>query len=78
MLVGDIPMSPSVALLAVRQREASTMTPEVPELAAKCMPQYVLRVARNAKCPLSLGRAGQYIVVTATARINQAVRDNLL
>jgi hypothetical protein len=78
MLVGDILMSPSVALLAVRQREPSTTTPEVPELAAKCMPQYVLNVAKNAKCPLSLERASQYIVVSATARINWAVRNNLM
>jgi hypothetical protein len=77
MLVGDILMSPSVALLAVRQREPST-TPEAPELAAKCIPQYVLSVAKNVKCPLSLERAGQYIVVTATARLNQAVGNNLL
>jgi len=78
MLVGDILMSPNVALLAVRQRDPSTTTPEVPELAAKCMPQYVLSVAKNAKCPLSLERAGQYIVVNATARTNQAAVRNLL
>jgi hypothetical protein len=78
MLVEDTLMSPSVALLAVRQREPSTTTPEAPELAAKCMPQYVLRVAKNVKCPLSLERASQYIVVTATARINWAVRSNLM
>jgi hypothetical protein len=78
MLAGDILMNPSVALLAVRQREASSMTPGVPELAAKCMPQYVLRVAKNAKCPLNLEKAGQYIVVNATARINQAAVRNLL
>jgi hypothetical protein len=78
MLAGDILMSPSVALLAVRQREPSLTTPEVPELAAKCMPQYALSVARNVKCPLSLERAGQYIVVNATARINQAAVSNLL
>jgi hypothetical protein len=68
MPVGDILMSPSVALLAVRQREPSSMAPEVPDLAAKCMPQYVLSVAKNVKCPLSLERASQYIVVTATVR----------
>jgi hypothetical protein len=78
MLVGDILMSPSVALLAVRQREPSSMAPEVPDLAAKCMPQYVLSVAKNVKCPLSLERASQYIVVSATARINWAVRNNLM
>jgi hypothetical protein len=79
MLVGDILMSPSVALLAVRQREPSSMAPEVPDLAAKCMPQYVLSVAKNVKCPLSLERASQYIVVSATARINwAAVGNNLM
>ena len=78
MLVGDIQMSPSVALLAVRQSEPSTTTPEAPELAARCMPRYVLSVARNVKCPLSLEKAGQYIVVNATARIGQAVDSNSL
>jgi hypothetical protein len=68
MPVEDTLMSPSVALLAVRQREPSTTTPEVPELAAKCMLRYALSVAKNVKCPSSLERAGQYIVVTATAR----------
>jgi hypothetical protein len=78
MLVGDILMSPSVALLAVRQSEPSTTTPEAPELAARCMPRYVVSVARNVKCPLSLEKAGQYIVVNATARIGQAVDSNSL
>jgi hypothetical protein len=78
MLVGDILMSPSVALLAVRQSEPSTTTPEAPELAARCMPRYVLGVARNVKCPLSLEKAGQYTVVNATARIGQAVDSNSL
>jgi hypothetical protein len=68
MLVGDILMSPSVALLAVRQKEAGTIAPAVTGLAAKCMPQYVLSVAKTVKCPLSLERASQYIVVTATVR----------
>jgi hypothetical protein len=78
MLVGDILMSPSVALLAVRQREASSTTPEAPELAAKCMPRYVLSVAKNAKCLLSLERADQYIAVNATARIGQALESKPL
>jgi len=68
MLVGDTLMSPSVAQLAVKQREPSTIAPAVTGLAAKCIPQYVLSVARTAKCPLSLERAGQYIVVSATTR----------
>jgi hypothetical protein len=70
MLAGDILMSPSVALLAVKPREPSTIAPEVTSLAAKCIPQYVLNVVKTVKCPLSLGRAGQYIVVIATARLN--------
>jgi hypothetical protein len=78
MLVGDILMSPSVALLAVRQSGPSTTTPEAPGLAARCMPRYVVSVARNVKCPLSLEKAGQYIVVNATARIGQAVDSNSL
>jgi len=61
-------MSQSVALPAVRQREPATMTPEAPELVAKCILRYVLPVAKNVKCPLSLERAAQYIVVNATAR----------
>jgi hypothetical protein len=68
MLVGDILISPSVALLAAKQREPSTIAPVVTDLAAKCIPQYASSVARTAKCPLSLERAGQYIVVNATAR----------
>jgi len=67
MLVGDTLMSPSVALLA-----------EAPELAARCIPRYALSVARNAKCPLSLEKAGQCIVVNATARIGQAVDSDSL
>jgi hypothetical protein len=67
MLVGDILMSPSVAQLAVKQREPSTIA-AVTDLAVKCIPQYVLSVARTAKCPSSRERAGQYIVVSATAR----------
>jgi hypothetical protein len=78
MLVGDTLMNPSVALPAVKQREPSTMTPEVTGLAAKCIPQYVLSVAKTVKCPLSLERAGQYIVVSATARLNWAVDNNLM
>ena len=78
MLVEDILMSPSVALLAVRQRERSTTTPEAPELPARCILQYVLSVARNVKFPLSLEKAGQCIVVNATARIGQLVDSNSL
>jgi len=68
MLVGDTLMSLSVARLAVRQKEPGTIAPAVSGLAAKCIPQYVLNVVKNVKCPLSLERAGQYIVVIATTR----------
>jgi len=68
MLAGDIPMSPSVAQLAVKQKEPSTIASEVTGLTAKCIPQYVLSVVKIVKCPLSLERAGQYIVVSATTR----------
>jgi len=68
MLAGDILMTPSVALLAVKPREPGTITPAVTELTAKCIPQYVSSVVKIVKCPLSLERAGQYIVVSATAR----------
>jgi hypothetical protein len=70
MLAGDILMSPSAARLAVKPREPGTMAPAVTELTAKCIPQYVLSVVKTVKCPLSLERAGQYIVVIATARLN--------
>ena len=68
MLAGDIQTSPSVALLAVKQREPGTIALAVTELTAKCIPQYVLSVVKTVKCPLSLERAGQYIVVSATTR----------
>lgn len=77
MLVGDTLMSPSVARLAVKQREPSTIAPEVTGLAAKCIPQYALSVVKTVKCPSSLERAGQYIVVSATTRLNWAVGNNL-
>ncbi len=70
MLVGVILMNPSVAHPAVRQREPSTTTLEASGLVAKCMLQYVLSVAKTVKCHLSPERAGQYIVVTATARLD--------
>jgi len=78
MPAGDILTSPSVAPLAVRQREPSTITPEVTGLTAKCILQYVLSVAKTVKCPSSLERAGRYIVVNATTRLNQAVGNNLI
>jgi len=70
MLVRDILMSPSVAQLAEKQRDPSTIASEVTDLTAKCIPQFVLSVAKTAKCPLSRERAGQYIVVSATAKLN--------
>jgi hypothetical protein len=77
MLVGDTPMSPSVARLVVKPREPSTIAPEALELADKCTPRYVLSVVKTVKCPSSLERAGQYIVVCATTRLNWAVGNNL-
>jgi len=70
MLAGDILMSPSVALLAVKQREPGTIALAVTGLTAKCIPQYVLSVVKIVKYHSSLERAGQYIVVSATARSN--------
>jgi hypothetical protein len=67
MPVGDIPMNPSVALLAVKPKEPSTIA-EVSGLTARCIPQYVLSVVKIVKCPLSLERVGRYIVVNATTR----------
>jgi len=78
MPVGDTLMSPSVAQLAAKQREPGTIATAVTDLAAKCIPRYVLSVAKTAKCPLSQERAGQYIVVSATARLNRAVSNNLM
>jgi len=78
MPAGDTLMSPSVAQLAAKQREPSTIAPAVTDLAAKCIPRYVLSVAKTAKCPLSRERAGQYIVVSATTRLNRAVSNNLM
>ena len=70
MLVGDILMNQSDAHLAVKQREPSIITPEVPDLAAKCILQYVLSVAKTVKCPLNLEKADQYIVANVITRIN--------
>jgi hypothetical protein len=78
MLAGDILMSPSVVLLAVKPREPDTIALAVTELTAKCTPQYVSSVVKIVKCPLSLERAGQYIVVNATTRLNWAVGNNLI
>ena len=78
MPLRDTLMSPSVAQLAAKQREPSTIAPAVTDLAAKCIPRYVLSVAKTAKCHLSRERAGQYIVVSATTRLNLAVRNNLM
>jgi hypothetical protein len=70
MPVGDTLMSLSVARLAVRQKDPGTIAPAVTGLTAKCIPQYVLSVAKSVKCPLSLERAGRCIVVIATTRLN--------
>ena len=70
MLVGDMLMSPSAALFAVKQGEPSAIASVVTDLAAKCIPQYALSAVRNVKYRSSLERTGQYIVVGATARSN--------
>jgi hypothetical protein len=79
MLVRDMLMSPSAALAAVGQGEpsAAALVGSVHIiLAAKCILQYVLSVVTNVKYRSSLERAGRYIVVGATIRIDWAVGDN--
>jgi len=71
-------MNPSAAPPAVKQREPSTTATVVIELTARCILQYVLSVAKIVKCPLNRERAGQYIVVSATARLNQTAANNLM
>ena len=39
-------------------------------LSARCIMQYVLSVAKSVKCPSSLEKAGQYIAVIATGRLD--------
>jgi hypothetical protein len=71
MLVRDMLMSPSAVPVAVEQGDpsAAALVGSVHIiLAAKCILQYVLSVARNVKYRLSLERAGRYIVVGATIR----------
>jgi hypothetical protein len=68
MPIRDILMSPSAALLAAKREEPSAIASTDTDLAGKCMPPYVLSAVKNAKFLLNLERAGQYIVVSATAR----------
>ena len=49
-------------------RRTSVVTSADIDLADKCIPPYVLTVAKNVKFLLSLEKAGQYIVVSVTAR----------
>jgi hypothetical protein len=68
MPIRDILMNPSAALLAAKREEPSVVTSADIDLADKCIPPYVLTVAKNVKFLLSLEKAGQYIVVSVTAR----------
>jgi len=70
-------MSPSAALLAVKQRELSAAA-LVMERGAKCILQYVLSVVRNVKYPSNLEKADQSIVVSATTKLNWAAGDSLV
>jgi hypothetical protein len=81
MLPKGMPMSPSAALPAGKQGEPSAAALVVSVhiiLAAKCILQYALSVVRNVRYRSSLERAGRYIVVSATTRLNWAVGDNLI
>jgi len=63
-------MSRSDALLAARQERPSVMDLEAVTVTdrARCSPQYAPSVARTLKYRLSLGKADQYTVVTATIK----------
>jgi len=68
MPIRDIPMNPSAALLVAKREEASAVASTDIDPADKCIPPYVLSAVKNVKFLLSLERAGQYIVVSVTAR----------
>jgi hypothetical protein len=81
MLVRDMLMSPSAVPVAVEQGErsaAASVGSVYTILAAKCILQYVLSVVRNARYLSSLERAGRYIAVGATVRLDWIVGDNLI
>lgn len=70
MLPRGMPTNLSAVQRAVNQEDPSvialtTMVVVVIALIVKCTLRYVLTVAKSVKCPLSLEKAGQYIVVTA-------------
>ena len=72
--------SPSAVKPVVKQEKPSaiaSVATGITDLAARCMPLYVLGVVKNVKCPSSLERAGQYIAVSATTRPDWAVVNNL-
>jgi len=71
-------MSPSAALLAVKQGEPSAAALVVIEKGAKCILQCVLSVVRNVKYPSNLEKADQSIVVSATTKLNWAAGDSLV
>jgi len=79
MLLRDMLMSPGAVPVAVEQGgpSAAALVGSVDMIvAAKCIPQYVLSVVRNVKYRSSLERAGRYIVVGATVRLDWAVGHN--
>jgi hypothetical protein len=68
-----IPTNPNAARPAAQKGEASVIALAVivlTELIVGCIQRYVLSVAKNVKCLSSLGRAGPYIAVIATGRLN--------
>jgi len=73
MLLGDILMNPNAALSAVKQGEPSIAALVVIDRGDKSILQYALSVASNVKFLLSLERADQCIVVSATAKLNWAI-----
>ncbi len=68
MLPRDIPMNPSAVLLVAKREEANAVASTDIDPADKCIPPYVLSAVKNVKFLLSLEKAGQYIVVSVTAR----------
>jgi hypothetical protein len=73
MLPRGIPTNLNAARLAAQKGEGSAIAlvvMVVTELIVKCILRYVLSVVKNAKCLSSLERAGQYIAVIATGRLD--------
>ena len=72
MLTRDMQMNLSDAPLAAKPEEPSATTSAGTGQVARCTLPYALSVPRNVKYLSSLERAGQCIVVIATARLEQA------